>query len=330
AIGGTPAKKQAAVSSLLFSAGTGTVVVILLPLLNWVILDLFAFADNPVLGIALFHTLFNVTGVLIFFPLIPLMAGRLERFFIERKPVLTRYIINTAPEVPDAAIAALRKEILHQLHLSILYITGKYKIGRQTRLRTSRHEKVPDQAGFEKPVTYQDLEQLHAEIFAFYARVQAQPLDETETMHIEPLMRASRSIMNATLNLSDLLGEITDIGNEEKAFMVTMHKDFMTRLAAMKTRVETTMAAAAGPPDLEPEQDIQGLLSNYFFTVEEEDKQFIRACSKAIARKAIKETDVSRLLMANRLFTQSCRMIVLSMQGLTRKPDPANPSSTLS
>ena len=330
AIGGTPAKKQAAVSSLLFSAGTGTVVVILLPLLNWVILDLFAFTDNPVLGIALFHTLFNVTGVLIFFPLIPLMAGRLERFFIEKKPVLTRYILNTAPEVPDAAIAALRKEIQHQLHLSILYITGKYKIGRQTRLRTSRLEQIHDKTGFEKPVTYQDLERLHAEIFAFYARVQAQPLDENETMRIEPLMRASRSIMNATLNLSDLLGEITDIGNEENAFMVTMHKDFMTRLAAMKTRVETTMAAAAGQPDLEQEQDIQGLLNNYFFTVEEEDKQFIRTCSKAVARKAIRETDVSRLLMANRLFTQSCRMIILSMQGLTRKPDPANPSSTLS
>ena len=328
AIGGTPAKKQAAVSSLVFSAGTATVVVFLLPLLTWVILDLFAFAENPVLGVALFHTLFNVTGVIIFFPLVPFMASRLERFFIEKKPVLTRYIINTAPEVPDAAIAALRKEIQHQLHLSTLYITRKYKIDSPARLRTSKLKQAPDKAGLEKLIHYADLEQLHAEIFAFYARVQAQPLDENEAMRMEPLMRASRSIMNATRNFNEILGEINDIGNDEKAFMVGMHQDFMTRLATMKSRVETIMAAMASQTEIEPKQDIQGLLNNYFFAVEEEDKQFIRACSKAVSRKEIREADVSRLLMANRLFTQSCRMIVLSMQGLTRKPDPAKPSTT--
>ena len=49
--------------------------VMLLPFVFWLILDVFAFADNPVLGVALFHTLFNVMGVVIFFPAVPFMAG---------------------------------------------------------------------------------------------------------------------------------------------------------------------------------------------------------------------------------------------------------------
>jgi phosphate:Na+ symporter len=332
AIGGTPAKKRAAVSSLLFSTGTATVMVILLPLLTWLIMDLFAFADNPVLGVALFHTLFNVTGVIIFFPLVPFMAGRLERLFVEKKPELTRYIIHTAPEVPDAAIAALRKEIQHQMQLSILYVAGKYKLDSPARSQKNRSGQVPANTpdSLEKPMRYDDLERLHAEIFAFYARVQAQPLDENEAMRMEPLMRASRSIMNATRNFTEILGEINDIGNEENPVMVTMYQDFMARLKAMRTRVETIIAAQSGQTDPTTAPDIQGLLNTYFFSVEEEDKQFIRACSKAVTRKEIRETDVSRLLMANRLFTQSCRMIVLSMQSLARMPEPIqNPAESI-
>ncbi len=322
AIGGAPAKKRAAVSSLLFSTGTATVMVILLPLVFWLILDVFAFADNPVLGVALFHTLFNVMGVIIFFPAIPFMAGRLERLFIEKKPVLTKYIINTPPEVPDAAIAALRKEISSQLHLSLVHIAVKYNIYRHAHRRTGTRKPGTNLPIMETVIHYEDLERLHAEIFAFYARIQAQPLDENESMRLEPLMRASRSIMNATRNFIDIMGEITDFGNDDNSFMQSMYQDFMNRLNHLKTRVETVMAdASSRSSDMTP-PNIENRLNSYFFNVEEEDKQFIKACAGAVDKKIIRETEISRLLMANRLFTQSCRMIILSLQGLTRRPEP--------
>ena len=322
AIGGTPAKKRAAVSSLLFSTGTATAMVILLPVVFWLILDVFAFTDNPVLGVALFHTLFNVMGVILFFPAIPFMAGHLERLFIEKKPVLTQYIINTPSEVPDAAIAALRKEISNQLHLSLLHIAGKYNIYGHFHRRPRRRNPAADLPAMEAVIHYEDLERLHAEIFAFYARIQAQPLDENEALRMEPLMRASRSIMNATRNFTDIMGEITDFGNDDNSFMRSMYQDFMNRLTHLKTRVETVMADASRPsPGMEP-PDMETRLNSYFFNVEEEDKQFIKACAGAVDKKKVRETEISRLLMANRLFTQSCRMIILSLQGLIRRPEP--------
>lgn len=45
--------------------------------------------------------------------------------------------------------------------------------------------------------------------------------------------------------------------------------------------------------------------------------------SKQLAQGAIKEQEVTRLLMVNRLFTQSSRMLVLSMQGLIHQGDDA-------
>jgi phosphate:Na+ symporter len=128
--------------------------------------------------------------------------------------------------------------------------------------------------------------------------------------------------MNATRNFTDIMGEITDFGNDDNSFMRSMYQDFMNRLAHLKTRVETVMADASRPsPGMEP-PDMETRLNSYFFNVEEEDKQFIKACAGAVDKKKVRETEISRLLMANRLFTQSCRMIILSLQGLTRRPEP--------
>jgi hypothetical protein len=43
-------------------------------------------------------------------------------------------------------------------------------------------------------------------------------------------------------------------------------------------------------------------------------------CAKAVSKGTVREHEVTRLLMANRFFTQSCRMLVLSMQALTARP----------
>ncbi len=306
-IGGIPAKKQAAASSLIFSTGTALVVLLILPVIFWLVLDVFAFDDNAVLGVALFHTIFNVIGVLVFFPLIPIIAHHLERLFPEKKTVVTQYIINTTPEVPEAAIVALRKEIFHQMYLSINYIASKYRIEDKQQFTKKKND---NNLWMKRVITYADLERLHAKIFAFYAQVQAYELSEREAMRMEPLMRASRSIMNATRNFCEILDEIEDIGNDEKAFLVSAYKNFKDRLKHLKTAVETVNEQ----PDFEKNRTF---LQNCFEAVEKADKNFIQTCSRSVTKGIIVEDEVTRLLMANRLFTQSSRMLVLSMQSIT-------------
>jgi hypothetical protein len=53
--------------------------------------------------------------------------------------------------------------------------------------------------------------------------------------------------------------------------------------------------------------------------VEAADKRFISSCAKAVSKTNIREHEVTRLLMTNRFFTQSNRMVILSMQALTRE-----------
>ena len=308
AIGGVPAKKQAAASSLLFNLGTALVVYPALPLMSWLANEVFGLENNAVLGIAMFHTQFNVLGVMLFAPFIAPQTRLLERLFAEKRVVLARYIPNTSPQVPEAALAALRKEILHQLLRSFQYIAFRYRLRAEEPTADTARARPPSAC----TPRYQDIDRLHAEIFAFYAQMQAQAIEEKEAVQLEPVIRASRSIMNATRNLHDLHPEIADFAREDNRFMQEAHQCFQDRLEQLRTIV----VAVGADPDRDSTADE---LAQFYDLVEDADKQFIRSCSRAVSRAMIREGDVTRLLMANRFFTQSSRMLVLSMQALTRQ-----------
>ncbi len=308
AIGGIPAKKQAAVSSLIFNIGTAIVIFPVLPVFSFIINDAAGLKDNPVLAIALFHTLFNLLGVLLFAPFISTQVRFLERLFPEKRIHLTRYITNTPPEVAEAALPALCREILHQLRCSFQYILTRYRLG-------PRKSNLVDLAQLtgQVSISYEDITRLHADIFAFYARMQAQELDEDQATELEPVIRASRSIMNATRNLDSLVAEIDEISSDDNAFMHEARSLFKKRLSELWPVITSINYQWAD------RQSAKDDLDRLFDRVEEADKKFIRSCAQAVASGSIQAEKVTRLLMVNRSFTQAGRMLVLSMQALVSK-----------
>jgi phosphate:Na+ symporter len=308
AIGGTPAKKQTALSSLLFNTGTALVMLPAVTPALWLIGRFFDPASNAVLGIAAFHTLFNLVGVVLFYPAIPFLVRFLQRFFPEKKTVLSRFIHNTSAQVPEAAMTALHNEVLHQLLLSLDLIADRYSLGTPLLPALSGQHSEPLPGGGQT-FYYSDLEQLHAEIFTFYARMQAHEIDRNEALRLEPVIRSSRSIMNATKNLHELFAEIDDIGRDDNTFMVDTCRDFKERLISL---VDQTAKVVQAPDDERVDEGLKG----FFQSVEAADKRFIGSCAQAISKGTIQEQEVTRLLMANRFFTQSIRMMVLSMQAL--------------
>jgi phosphate:Na+ symporter len=311
AIGGAPAKKQAALSSLAFNVGTAAVVYAALPWLVPFTQGAVGPHENAVLGIALFHTLFNVIGLVLFFPFIAHLARLLKRLVPERRTVLARFIPNTSPEVPEAAVAALRKEILNQFTLSLEYVARRHQLavqppGGNTANANERPRRSSSPA-------YADLERLHAEIFTFYARTQSEAIDEQEAVQLESLIRASRGIMNAARNLNDVRAELEELERDDNAFMQEVRRDFRGRLEQLAT-------VAQGLADRDYDGFSPAELEDFTRSVEEADRRFISSCSAAVVRGAIREHEVTRLLMANRLITYASRMMVQSMEALAGEP----------
>ncbi|MFC1844232.1 Na/Pi cotransporter family protein [Thermodesulfobacteriota bacterium] len=115
-LGATPNAKRVAASHLLFNVITGIVALVLLPLLLKFLVTLQSFLGQdigPVVILAMFHTMFNVLGVLILLPLTKMMIRQLKDYFRsaeedEAQPVyLDKNVIST----PVLAMHALKKEL---------------------------------------------------------------------------------------------------------------------------------------------------------------------------------------------------------------------------
>ncbi len=295
-IGGIVSKKQAALSQLIFTVSTAIITLLVLPLLTWLVLDFLGFEENLVLGLALFHSIFNVIGVLVFFPFIDNLAAFAEKRIQEKHETFSKYIYRTEPSVSDAGLEALRKEISRQLRYGLLFIS-------QT-INPARHG---------KHINYGDLVQYHGEIFEYYTKVVSHEMQKPLLDKTDKILRASRNIMNATKNIYDLREELQVLQNETDS---SHQKASLSITERLQRIVETGKELKLEDPEEERQTDNVQVLHDF---IESEDKQFIKMCGELLSSKQIKKGEASFLLMMNRVVTQSNRMLIFSMKTLLER-----------
>jgi len=295
AIGGMVSKKQAALSQLIFTVSTAIITLLILPLLTWLVLDLFGFENNLVLGLALFHSIFNIIGVIVFYPFISKIAGFAEKTIPERVVDLSKYIHKTDPSVADAGIEAFRKEIIQQLNYSLKFIHQQF---------------TPTQPA--NAINYGDLEQYHAEIFEYYTKLVSYEMDESQTEFADKLLRASRNIMNSAKNIYELRDELSILKRETAPDLQRAYQSISGRI---KKVYETgiLLNREANQPD-----EIILEIEKLHEQIDREDRDFIKMCSGIISSKEFKKVEVTFLLMMNRVITQSSRMLIFAMKNLLK------------
>lgn len=112
AVGGTLDKKRTALAHLVFNLSTALVVLITL---HWLIMPFETYLSDvdDVVKIALFHTFFNVIGVLLWLPFIETLTNWVQKIYTKETKEVTHFIHNVSADVPQLAIEALEKEITH-------------------------------------------------------------------------------------------------------------------------------------------------------------------------------------------------------------------------
>lgn len=304
-MGGIHTKKQAAVSQLVFTVGTAIAALLILPLLSWLVLTGFGFESNYVLGLALFHTIFNVLGVMIFYPMVPALAAKAEQWIPEHAVRLSSYIHKTDPEVHDAGIEAFRKEIFLQLNFSLAFIRNRSGIAAGTG-----------------STGYEDLERYHAEIFEYYTRLHSYEMKQEESEVVDKLLRVSRSIMNVCKNIEESSAELQALKREDDAIHQSAWNSIRNRLDKI-TGISEFMAANENEELVFSDQAAAETERLHEY-IEKEDKEFIRMCGQSFASPGIKKADVTSLLMLNRAVTQSCRMLIYGVKTLVETADYAD------
>lgn len=115
-IAATANAKRVALAQVIFNVGTGFIALLILPLLFFVIntlSDSLGFSADPSISLALFHTVFNLFGVALVFPLNDRLADFLTTRFLSRdeKLYLPKYLDKNIAAIPVLAVNSIAMEL---------------------------------------------------------------------------------------------------------------------------------------------------------------------------------------------------------------------------
>ncbi len=309
-IGGVQVKKRVAYSHLVFNLITGIVALILMPVLIYIVVQVFDPAENAVLGLALFHTLFNVIGVMVFYPFIHLFAKLLTRGFPDKKTELTLFINNTTTDVAEASISAIRNETLHlaknvlRHNLSILNIDEKLVFSQYDYQHPEKK-----QSNISRSSKYENLKLLQAEILTFAAAVQEHELSKTESGELNRYLHAARMALHSAKTLKDIKHDFDEFESADNNFLNDQYTHFRKRL------IETYLKLDKLIEENEKKDRTKAMLK-ILKGLKENDKHFVSLTTQAIISKQIVDLNVSTAIIVNRAFVQSSRQILLALREL--------------
>ncbi len=189
AISATSAAKRAAAAQVLFNLGTAVIALLLLPVMFYLISllsETMQLSTRPAVALALFHTLFNIMGLVVFYPYISKLADWLETRFLswEEKASHPRYIDNTVLRTPDLAVYAIINELSEQQQRVL------------TLYQLAAFEALHDMRQFRRQVNV--ITSLNGQISHFIVSLESASLTDETTEQLATLMRVEHYLAECT------------------------------------------------------------------------------------------------------------------------------------
>ncbi len=207
--------KRLAVAHLIFNVVTGLLAILLISQLiwtvDWVSASIGIRDHDYTLKLAVFHTLFNLLGLVIMTPLIQQMVALLER--VVKAPATDRtqplYLNEATLEVPAAAVEAVRKELVRLYENAFHLIAHGLSLQRGTIKSTQDLGQAVAESRRLMPVDMDEyyerhIKPLYSAIVEFISIAQARQLPQYESDQLSALREASRNIVEAVKDMKHL------------------------------------------------------------------------------------------------------------------------------
>lgn len=240
--------KRLALAHLIFNASTAIVaLVFIVPLRGMV--DLISewvgiASTDYTMKLAVFHTIFNVLGVLLMLPLLSRLVTFLERRILEPVPDVSqpRYLNEAVDEFPQTLEIALRKEVLHlyenaaelvlhglNLHRDQVYSTDDVaRLVRQSR----RPFDLDLNEGYERRV-----KTLYSGIVEFTSRAGDKRLDPEITDRIYTLRDVASNIVQAVKSIKHLRKNILRYTVRPQGAITELYNELRTQIARVAVEI---------------------------------------------------------------------------------------------
>ncbi|MEN8207148.1 MAG: Na/Pi symporter [Pseudomonadota bacterium] len=216
AISASVSGRQLALAHLIFNLTTGALAIVFIgqfaAAVDWFSGLAGIAADNYTLKFAVFHTLFNLVGVMLMVPLINPMVAMLQRLLREKaEPVETtrvRYLSKAALEFPDTALEVIAKETAHLAYNAFEILAHGLNLHRTDITSSADINAVIAKCSEVLDVDINDKYQrkvkpLYSAIMEYSTRAE-QAMDPAQLEQLIHLRRASWLIVNAIKAMNEL------------------------------------------------------------------------------------------------------------------------------
>ena len=294
-IGGIPDKKRVALAHFIFNFITAVAAFLLLPFLTQFLMSFEGLKNDLVTALALFHTIFNLLGVVLLLPFISLMAKYLNRLFVQVKPVSTRYIHLVDPEFSETALVALRDEVnnlfVKTMKYALLISNIKpndifvKKLGLKEAIEVNQ-----EQIEFDHKIAYNSIKDIEISIMEFVSVLNQQGLLQDDRESLETLLSSVRESVYAAKMLKDIKNDMNEFSESSSE---TIHNIYDA------IRRNLLYAIVIFMNYMEEEWTIEKCIEK-FSKSEEENKRIMKEASLSISQRGINEKKVVSLLNTNR------------------------------
>ena len=241
--------KRLAVANCIFNFSIALLVIATFDyfvLVNSTVSMLLGLEENSVLRIAVFHTLFNLVGVVLLLPLIPKIAIFLESAMKDKDSQVDKplYVNDTIVQYQDTAFIALTREVYHlyenafelishALGFSRQDIRSQDKIDDVLKARIWAKEDVDIEIFYIKKIKV-----LFNAILDFSTEVQAHTQDKAYIYKFAMLTSASRHIVEAIKNMELLQPNLKKNSLSKNQILSNEYNALRTHLALLLRSIE--------------------------------------------------------------------------------------------
>jgi phosphate:Na+ symporter len=313
-LGGPIIKKQISVSHFLFNFITGMVILFLLPFIAIMFDHLSISEQDPVLALALFHTVFNVFGIVLFLPFIKPFESLLLRMVQKEKPIEELPLPELTAEVPEAGINALKNALRKVLLLTSHYNIKMLKMDASLLLPVYPHYQKAAEMSLE--AHYKMLNKMQLQLITFAAGIQRSDMNRDESAQLNQLLLATRYFTTAAKSIKDASEQLSELPEAETDIMVHWYQHYR-KFALRFYQIIIPLL------DETDQTNIMSELHELRSEVISMDIHFIRELTKSVSLQQLSSDDVDFLLKFNRGFILNCRQMIVGCREMLLNPNEA-------
>lgn len=327
-IGNTRAKKQVALSHFFFNIFAWIIVIVFLPQIRNLIENTRNLWNEPLYSLAAFHTLYNLIGVIVLWPIIPLYARIIKRLVPEQKANRTLGIQKIESALPEEIIATIKQDLLifiqkicsfyshvFQFSLTVKPHTQKPKPSRRSlllqrfdgngiSLRPQHGTRTAESLTKE----YEEIKTIEQRLFAFLINSDKTTFSKDQLSELELINNDIAWIAFGAKSIKDMKVMILELKHSKENYAQEVDHNF-------KERMQNSLRAITHHIRLSqtvPLSDYQKIIDQ----IDRDDDHFLKTMMNKISKMNITQEDLTEIMKINRSIVASCKSLIETMKNL--------------